>query len=43
MDNVDKQIPNVSSATDEELLKISSSFTKSTKTVSMILKIFVIP
>ena len=43
MDNIDKQIPGVSSATNEQLLEIVSSFTKSMKTVGMILKIFVFP
>ena len=43
IDNVDKQIPDVSSAIDEQLLEIACSFTKGTNTVSMILKMFVFP
>ena len=43
MDNVDKQIPDVSSSTDEQLLKIASSFAKGIKTVSMIFQIFLFP
>jgi len=43
MDNVDKQIPDVPSATNKQLHEIASSFTKGTKTVSVILNFFVFP